>query len=229
MALLSCSCGGSGGVPTAPAATVVAVSISPATDVMKLAATERWGLNATLSSGAVQSVAATWASDTPAVATVDSSGTVTAVAAGRATIAAEYQGQRATRSLRVVPDYGGHWDGLVTVTSCQVQGDFQGEWCRSVQGAAAIRLDLIQTRDFLSGTYSLLDSTGTVDGAISTPGVLSLSGTIYRASGTITIADWESVSVDNRAMTGHFALVWTVPGLAGSARVELEITNCRKP
>lgn len=224
-----CGCGESATPDPSPSMpTVASLAIAPATDLLKLKATEQWTASATLSSGAVQPVTATWTSSASAVASVDGTGRVTALSPGQTTIAATYQGKSASRELRVVPDYGGRWEGTASLVSCQVQGEFQPDWCARLQGSTALRLDLLQTRDYVSGSWVLLQSSGVVQGTIATTGTLSLTGTAYQAGATITIAEWQASTTDNQRMTGRFTLVWTVPGLSGSARTEVEIRDCIK-
>ena len=230
LALAACGSSGGGSAPTTPTPTVTGLTISGTAviDLMKLRATDRWTATATLSTGTTQAVTATWSTDNSAVATVDTTGTVTAVGPGQVNVIADYQGQRAVKLVRVVPDYGGHWTGQFASTGCQVTGDFQSDWCGRVSGVAPVTFDLIQTRDIVSGNWTLLDLSGVFDGGIAQPGTLSLTGAVYQGPAKIDVTNWQSISTDNRTMTGHFSLVWTVPGLAGSARVDVEIRNCTK-
>lgn len=215
--------------PATPAASVTALSLSPATDLIKLKATETFSATATYTTGASEAVSATWTSDNPSVAAVSAAGTVTGMGPGQAIITAAYQGQTVTRTVRVVPDYGGTWAGTWAVTSCQVQGGFRAAWCASVQNAALpATLTLIQTRDVLSGTWVLQESTGTVQGTIATSGVLGLTGSSLQSGVTITIKSWQSISTDNQSMTGTFALTWTIAGQAGSAETGVELRGFTK-
>ena len=125
------ACGGKGGgsptAPSAPTPTITGLSITPATDLIKIKASESFTATATFSDGSSRPVPATWGTDTPGVATIDSSGRATGVASGQATIFADYPGaQRATRLLRVVPDYHGRWRGDWSVTACAEEGDWRG-------------------------------------------------------------------------------------------------------
>lgn len=223
------SCGkGDATSPTSPAATVVELTISPTTDFLKLKGTERFVANARLSSGAIEAVVPTWRSDASAV-TVDGSGLATAAGIGTATITATYQDRSATRAIRVLPDYAGRWVGTFFVTSCQVEGGFRAEWCGPVLGASfPARLDIVQTRDVVSGTWTLQeDSTGTIVGTIAGSGELSLTGTVFQGGVSITISSWQSMTTENTTMTGRFTLTWAAPG--GSARTEVELRNFRRP
>lgn len=90
------------------------------------------------------------------------------------------------------------------------------------------RLDLVQTRDVLSGTWTLQeDSTGTVQGTVSSDGRLALTGETFRAGVTISISisSWDSLTADNLTMTGQFTLTWTAAG--GAARTQVELRDFR--
>ena len=214
--------------PTTPSPTVSSVSISPATDFLKLKAQERFTLTAQLSTGATEQVTATWGSDNTAVATVDSGGLVTAVGVGAATISAEYQGRRATRSIRVLPDYAGLWVGDFFVASCEVQPPLPGSFCNPIlRTTFPARLDIVQTSNVVSGTWTLQeDATGTVTGDILDNGHLRLTGSVFLGGVTTSISDWDSVTSDNQTMTGGFTLNWSAAG--GAARTRVELRNFRR-
>ena len=77
-------------------------------------------------SGTQAATNAVWESDAPAVATVSSSGLVTAVSAGEATISAEVPaGGRGAQSIRVFPEFHGHWEGDLNVTRIAVPPDWR--------------------------------------------------------------------------------------------------------
>ena len=154
---------------------------------------------------------------------------VTGAGSGRATITASYQGKAATQALRVVPDYGGPWAGSWAVTRCAVSGGFRADWCKPLQGNAfPATLELTQTRDILSGSWKLQESTGTLQGSIADNGTLSLSGANLVSGVTVTISAWQSVTADNKTMTGTFTLTWTIPGAPGSAETDVTLQNFTK-
>lgn len=214
--------------PGTPSPTVSTLALSPGTDLVKIKASEKFSVTATYTSGASEGVSPTWTSDNQAVATVDAGGTVTGVAAGQATITASYQGKTATRAIRVVPDYAGRWAGTWAVTRCQVQGDFREDWCGGVQGAFPATLDLLQSRDVVSGTWTLQEATGNVQGSIAGNGTLALTGSSLQSGVTIEIGAWQSATTDNRLMTGTFTLTWRVPGRSGSGQTDVEMRNFTK-
>jgi hypothetical protein len=165
---------------------------------------------------------------------VDANGLVTAVGVGSATITADYEGMRATRLIQVLPDYAGRWVGEFVVRDCAVSGGFRAEWCEQILAAPAFpaRLDLVQTRTAISGTWTLQeDTTGPVTGNVSAtpPGTLTLEGSVTRGGITTTISSWETVTTDNQAMTGDFTLTWTTRGVPGNARTVVTLRNFRRP
>jgi hypothetical protein len=225
--LVAGGCGKS--TPTNPGPTVSTLSISPATDLVRIRATEKFSATASYVTGVSETVTPSWSSDNQAVATVDTSGAATGAGSGQATITASYQGKSATRALRVVPDYAGRWAGSWTVTACAVQGDFQANWCDPVRGGTfPATLELLQTRDVVSGNWTLQESTGTVQGTIASNGALGLTGSSLQSGVTIDISAWQTTTTDNRAMTGTFVLTWTVPNRSGSARTDLVLQTFTK-
>lgn len=213
---------------SSPSPTVSGLALSPTTDYLLLKATEKFSATATLSTGVTQAVTPTWASDNQSVATVDSSGTVTAVAAGQATITAAYQGQTATRLLRVIPNYAGAWAGTWTVTKCTVSGSFSSSWCSGVQGSFPATLTLLQAKDVMSGTWKLQEANGNVEGSVAADGTLSLTGSSLQSGVTIKISSWQTRTTDNTTMTGTFVLTWTVTGLSGQGQTTVSLQNFTK-
>jgi hypothetical protein len=227
-ALSAGACGKS--TPATPSPTVSSLSLSPATDYVKLKATEKFSVSATYNTGSSETVAAAWSSDNQAVATVDASGTVAGVGAGQATITATYQGKTASRGIRVIPDYAGTWTGSWAVVpgGCTVTGDFRSDWCAGVQGTYPATLNLQQIKDAVSGTWTLQDGNGNVTGTVATNGALTLTGSSLQSGVTIEISAWQSNTADNRTMSGTFTLTWRATGRSGSAQTLVEMRNFTK-
>lgn len=115
------ACGGDeGGSPVAPTPTTTSVSVTfPAGGTIFIGRSVQCEAREMLSNGTTRvATSATWGSDAPSVATVSSSGMVTAVAAGEAMIFADVN-PRGTLRIRVFPEFGGNWLGIWTVTDCQ--------------------------------------------------------------------------------------------------------------
>jgi hypothetical protein len=213
-----------GGGPTGPTPTVTNVTLAPSTDFITIKAVQTFSATANFSDGSSRVVQATWGSDAPAVAAVDA-GRVTGVSPGLATIFADYEGQRGVRPLRVVPDYQGRWTGDWSITSCTDGGDLSGICSEYAVGDLfAITLVASQARDGVSGTIDFGDELpGAIAGSIRPDGHLTLNGTyavtIEDLLFELTIANWDTISLDNQRMTGHLTLSARVAGLQGSYEV----------
>jgi hypothetical protein len=233
------ACGGNGGggptTPSAPMPTLPGLSITPATDLIKIKASETFTANATFSDGSSRSVQATWGSDNLSLVAIDSTGRATGVAPGLATIYADYQGMRATRLLRVVPDYQGTWQGDFSVTGCRDEGDWTGVCQQAPNGTLwALTLGITQTRDSVTGTTDPYgdDLPGPVSGTIRQSGHLVVSGTytitIKGDLVEITVSNWETITTDNERMTGRYRVTTRVAGLQGSVYHDGELRNVTK-
>ena len=128
--LLAVACNGDSGGPTGPSpGTTSSVSVTYPADHGMVYIGDQVQFQATVSSSGSGTQAATnavWESDAPAIATVSSSGLVTAVSAGEATISAEVPaGGRGAQSIRVFPEFHGHWEGDLNVTRIAVPRDWR--------------------------------------------------------------------------------------------------------
>jgi hypothetical protein len=239
LVLSPAACGGGGGssspttpTPVTPAATTASVAIAASTDMIAIQGTTIFIANATMSDGSSKpGVSATWTSDAASVATVDSSGKVTGVGSGQATITAAYDTVRATRTIRVVPDYQGSWTGDYTVLSCSDSGTFRSEdWCKAAlaDGIIHVTMALTQTRDAVTGSWTHKQMAGTTSGTIESDGTLVLSGNGKMDTIPMTITGWRTRSTDNRTQTGKFTLNFTSSVWSGSSQAGVEIRTCTK-
>lgn len=230
------SCGGSDAEPKpgpspGPTPTATALTIGSRTDFLRINQSETFSLTASMSDGSTRTVAGTWRSDSPAVATVDSNGRVTGAGSGETAISAELNGLRAAAlAVRVVPDYQGRWTGDWRVAGCTTEGDWtRSDICRDVPVGAVLPfgLTLTQDRDTTTGTVTVDDVVGPVQGSIRTAGHLGVAGTFtFTDEGTtieVTVTDWETTTADNQRMTGRFGLVFRAAGLQGSVRFDGEL------
>jgi hypothetical protein len=233
VALFSCGCGDDGprspNAPT-PTPTVAALTITPATDLLKISQTETLAATASMSDGSSRALAGSWSSDAPAVATVDANGRVTGVGSGDATIAVDAQGVRATRRLHVIPDYQGRWSGDWRVAGCAADGDWSRvDFCRElpIGSRDALTVVLTQDRATVSGNADFGGLQGPVQGSIRADGLLALSGTFTVSDEglvfEIAIADWQTVTTDNQRMTGRFTITLRASGIQGSGRIDGEL------
>jgi hypothetical protein len=103
--LLLVSCGGSGGSGSSGPAKLQSVSVTPANPSIAVGATQQFKATGNYSDGSSKDLtsSATWNSKTTSVATVDSSGLATAVAAGSSVIRASSGGFSGSTTLTVTP------------------------------------------------------------------------------------------------------------------------------
>jgi hypothetical protein len=224
------------------------LTITPARSLLKVGASETFSAFAVFPDGSGQTVAAQWSIDQSAVATVQSTGVLTAVGAGMATITASYRERSASRSLRVIPDYAGTWEGTVAVVDC-LDGDpgiCTPTPCRAlgvcppvyVPGrTCAIVATLADRDEHMTGFITNLSlgpvgvpSTGTIDLA----GTLTLNG-VLRQSDSLgsyeTRIDWKTTLDSSGNMRG--SLVETRPSFSNNrttppARIRYEIVSVRR-
>ena len=231
------ACGGGSSMPSRPTPTVpspvttVMLMISPSIDLLKIQGSATFTVSATMSDTSTKTVTGAWTSDAHGVATVDSAGRVTGIASGQAVISVEYDGLKAIRTIRVVPDYQGNWAGGYAILTCQDTGDFaKEEWCKAAlrNGVIRVTMALTQARDALSGSWTHDVMTGTVQGTIEADGTLTLAGTGTLDSTPMSITGWKSRSTDNESQYGTFDLNFASTIWSGSARATVEIRTCTK-
>lgn len=225
------ACGGGSKPPTSPTATATSVTVT-LRDVVLAGTTAPATASATMSNGQTQSVTATWRSDATAVATVASSGVVSGVSNGDATIVAAFDGREGTKRIRVAPNYDGRWRGLQVITSCAATGGFVGI-CEDDGGFIGLSFpvgltarhpgDLSVSGEFWIEVENQVFPTFTApvqpDGAISFSGSLTLEGIANDAS-------WQMNSSQNGRAAGTLRERFTAPGLlAGDVTFESRLTD----
>ena len=200
------------------------------------------------SGGATQAAtSAVWGADAPAVATVSPSGLVTAVSAGEATISAEVTtGGRGSLRIRVFPQFHGHWEGDLNVTSVTVPPDWRELGEEDCDGLPECASWIPLAADFTQDGATV---TGSVTSTFAAPpnyewtvqsGTVSVDGTLSLTSGetafrlpddTVEIRarlmSWESRADAAGVMTGTAAVQYSSDALSGDAVVEgcLEADN----
>jgi hypothetical protein len=221
VALVVVAAGGCGGECKGPTCNGVPpiITLTPATDFLLVGETLQ--LSGTVSSGGTAT--GTWGSDNTNVATVDNTGKVTAVSAGKATVFLDAQGARGTRLLTVYPSYRGSWNGYFTISGCTHSGDFSTvDFCAdSVGNGDTIVLQITQNRTTLTGTIDLGGFPGSFSGSVREDGSMALDAVVtFSESGMtffLTVRNWAVRSESAGLMAGDFSLVWTAPGVTGSA------------
>jgi hypothetical protein len=209
------------------------LGISPATDLIKVGATETYSVVVNLSDGSTRpATAPAWSSSDGAVATIDAGGSARAVAAGTTSIGVTAENLSATRSLRVVPDYQGSWAGTYRVTSCAHTGAFRAaRACGDIVktgDVGGIAARFTQTRDSVSGTLGLGALLGDATGTVQQGGELDLRGSIAFEEegfrGTINVSSW-STRIGTTGMVGGFQQRWIAAGIDGDMTLGCELVE----
>jgi hypothetical protein len=173
-------CSGSPAAPSGPKVTSITVT---GADLLLIGKSETFTVTTDVP------VAVRWGSDAPGVAVVDpTSGRVSAVGTGTATIYADANGVRGTKLIRTLPDFEGGGSIYYRLAKCEAGGS------RSCFPTAEMYLKLVQNRDSISGSFSMTDwysydfRNDDVTGSVSSDGWLS-----FTASAT----SGESLRIEN--------------------------------
>ncbi len=113
---------------SATAKAISSIAVTPASASISAGATQQFTATATYSDGSTANVSsqAAWSSSDDAVATVNSTGLATGVAAGSATITASLNGTSGTATLTVTASTGGGGGGNVNITTWHVDNNRSG-------------------------------------------------------------------------------------------------------
>jgi hypothetical protein len=197
---------------TAPSVTSITVS---GIDLLLVGQSET--LTAAGSDGAPVTTAR-WGTDTPDVVSVESyTGRITAVGAGTATVFADLNGVRGTKSVRTLPNFNGVWTGTVHESGCEATGDWAhlGSCPDSPYDlwTGTIEIELTQDLDTISGRLNLFGARegANVSGTISPDGTLSFTGA---KNGPVVNVEYTNVRftlAKEGKMTGTFEQVYSDP------------------
>lgn len=209
--------------PSQPAAQIVTGLVINGVDAVLTGSVTSFTVTATLSDGTTRTVIPAWTSSDPGVGTVDSTGRLDGRAHGSTNLTASYLGRDASKTVQVVNNYEGTWNGQYVIRACDDSGDLKdrdGGWCRArvrVGTVWSIRLVLSQTGSNLieiGGTLGLGD-TGAEDkitGVVTADGRLSLTGTLNILDfygefllGTVQIQTWDTNLGGPGVMTGRWS------------------------
>jgi hypothetical protein len=220
---------------TPPTPTVTGLSIGGGGDVLRTRQTQSLTATTALSNGTTQAASSpTWESNNALVASVSSSGVVTANNQGRATISVTAQGQTASLPITVWQDYQGTWTGQYRIRVCTASGAFSGSgaWCT---------LDVFGSGQILPIRLVLTQQNGTaVNGSIELGTVVgAVAGTVYDSrhfigAGSASLAEGLVVTftigtIDILASSSQLAgsFIWsaTVSGFPGQGYNELDLVD----
>jgi hypothetical protein len=233
-----------GGVPTpvAPGPPVPAaetITITSGVDALRTGFFADYTLIASMSDRTTQVVTrqAVWTTSDLAVGTVDANGRVTAVSHGTIGLNATFQGRAATRSVRIVHNYGGQWNGTYVARSCDQTGVFaSSRYCQNLgSNPSPLGLEMTQSGvnvDEISGMIALRGLVGPVSGRVTSDGRLALSGSYVAVSGgasqRVEIPSWSTLPAGSFGMTGSFVQRLTVVGLDGAVTQTNEIVTATR-
>jgi hypothetical protein len=228
------ACGGSKSpsAPSAPTPVVQSISVTSPSSMLRIGATETFTATAAMSNGSSQPVSGgQWGSDNPAVARAEAStGRVTGVGSGTATIYVDYQGRRGTKLIRVVPDFQGTWSGSYVIDACQQSGDFAAiRFCSDFQAGLVLPTNLVltQTDDRVEGRLFLGTLSADGRGPIDAGGTLTLTGTVVSSPVTIDTV-WLLRSETAGRATGRIDMVWRYAGALGDGRIQATIRDLNR-
>jgi hypothetical protein len=240
LAMSACSAGSSPTSPRpTPPPTADGIAITSGDDALRTGFFADFTVTATMSDRTTQIVTrqAALSTSDPAIATIDANGRVTAIRHGTVALNATYQGRSTSRTISIVHDYAGLWNGTFVIRACDQTGVFASS--RYCQNAGVeplpMALDLTQTGarvDRISGSISLRGLAGPVTGEVTADGRLVLSGSyVATAPGgslRIEILTWSTTAVGGTTMSGTFAYNVSLVGAEGSANQTNEIVTVVK-
>jgi hypothetical protein len=238
-ALMAVGCSAGSSAPAAPTPTpptANSIAITSGTDALRTGFFADFTITATMSDRTTQMVtsqAALTTSDA-SIATIDTSGRLTAIRHGVVTINASYQGRTTSRAVSIVFNYAGTWTGTFAVRACDQTGIFlTSRYCQNAQTEPLpLALELTQTGtnvDRISGSISLRNLVGPVTGEVTGDGRLVLSGAYVATTGgfnlRVEILSWATNPVQTTGMSGFFVYKVEVVGSDGVANQTNEIIS----
>lgn len=221
------SCGGSTASTFSPTIGTI-TGISLAVNPPGVGATVQAVATVSLSTGKTADVAAGFTSDTLSVATVTAAGAVTGVSVGDVTIAVDYQGFKASKKVRVLPNYNGIFYGTYTLDSCTESGDFAAQgYCAMLQANAALSIGMnnAQSADLtaMTGQFALGTLAGTGTGTVSSAGALTYSGSIVGGTSRIDVQNFAGTVPATGQIAGRFEQLWIDTSMTGQLLLKCTI------
>jgi len=240
------ACGGkTPAAPSQPGTTVSGLVITGA-DAILTGLSTGYTVKAAFADGSTRTIAPVWTSSNPAAASVDSMGGLTGRTHGETTLTATYEGRSVSKTVRLVNNYAGTWEGRYVVKGCADTGDLtdhDGGWCLAGPGRVgtvyAITMTLVQGGSDLNEiTRTFGHSRDTITGEVTADGRLVLAGTLPERDfdyaevviGTVQFSAWDTRldtsggmvggwSQDSTSYTGRRGTAHTVNELVTMTRV----------
>jgi hypothetical protein len=234
-ALAATACGGGDSSSVSGPSADTSVTVSFPAGPVYIGSTTQFEARETLGNGTTRVPASvSWSSDKVQVAAVSNAGVVSAVAAGEATISADVNGTSGSVLVRVLPNFGGAWSGNETVVSCADSGQFSG-FCSASGFVGEVFFHesfFTQNMAAVTGVLDAGDGTrATMTGTITVDGDLPLgSAPVLPADPDINaqVENWRSRADTPSRLTGTYEVLFTIPGVSGSARIGLRLDNVTK-
>lgn len=207
----------SGNAPSPGCAPPQAVKLllAPDTSSIKVAGAITLSAVLLLSDGSQRPVNAVWSVDTPAVASIDSSGRLRGLAAGTVVVRASFEALSADRSILVVSDFEGTWQGTYRIDVCtRLNGDGENP-CRFLQGRSLPMTLIVKHTgaEDVTGTLTFFTNIGTpfeagpITGRVNSDQTLSLkclTAPIDVEAGHRTVSGWTTALQSANVMAGKF-------------------------
>ena len=226
IAVSAAACGGTNS-PTSPSSTRASAVTVTLPTALVVGSTQQATATMTMPDGSTQPVSTGFQSDVPTVASVTTTGLVSAITGGTANIYVIAGGQQGTKAIRVVPNYQGTWRGSYVVRSCTQTGAFadQNTCNGQLNRVLPVVLSLNQSLDAVNGTFFL----GTVaftsfNSSVDGDGSLSFAGSTTDASSISIAANWRVMSPQTGRITGRHTQVWRASS-GGEMRWDAEIVD----
>lgn len=227
------ACGGDYGSAPSPTPTGLKVVFFP-DGTPYIGKVLQFQLNETLTNGTTRAVSgASRGSDNTAVATLSSTGVVTGVKAGEATIYADANGRRGTLQISVYLNFNGEWSGSEIQTGCTDSGVFEGTCKEFPNGERFSHQSVYEQNEGTveatidGGEDVVFEATGTISigGELRLP---STPGSSPEPSINVQIENWRTRSDTPDEMTGRYEVLFTSPGLNGNFRLMLRLEDLAK-
>jgi len=206
--------------PSQPGTTVTGLAITGA-DAILTGLSTGYTANAAFADGSTRAIAPVWTSSNTAVASVDSMGGFTGRTHGSTTLTATYEGRSVSKTVQVVNNYAGTWEGRYVVKACTDSGDLtdhDGGWCLAGPGRVgtvyAITMALVQSgKDLKEITRTFGHNRDTISGQVTADGRLVLAGTLPERDfdyaevviGTVEFSSWDTGLDAAGGMTGGWS------------------------
>ena len=207
--------------PSQPAASAISGLAINGTDAVLTGVSASYTATATFSDGTSRAVTPAWISSNPAVGSADGDGRLDGRSHGSTTLTATYQGRSVSKTVQVVNNYAGTWNGSFVIRACSDSGDLtnhDGGWCLAGFGRVGTVVSGMTMRLAQSGT-NLTEITGTLGsfeealtGVVTADGRLTLGGTFREWDWDHEIVEaiwqihaWDSNLAGPDVMTGRWS------------------------